>query len=251
MAVRGVPDFSRSRRLVKQPDNVAYARAARMHLSNNDPVMAQIIARVGPVKITPRPERFQALARAIIFQQLAGAAATAIYNRFVALYPEDGFPKPEQVIATPIERLRSAGLSEKKALYIRDLAGHIRDGTLNFHRFPQMSDDEIIADLTRVKGIGRWTAEMFLMFNLGRPDVMPADDLGVQNAIKKAYRMRERPKRKRLMKLAERWRPYRSAAAWYLWQSTLIVLPTSPTQPKTNSLKLVKMAKRKASSAKS
>jgi DNA-3-methyladenine glycosylase II len=216
---------------VKQVDNVTYARAARMHLSKNDPVMARIIAEVGPVKITPRPERFQALARAIIFQQLAGAAATAIFNRFVALYSGDGFPKPEQVIETPIEKLRSVGLSEKKALYIRDLAGHIRDGTLNFHLFAQMNDDEIIADLTRVKGIGRWTAEMFLMFNLGRPDVMPADDLGVQNAIKKAYRMRERPKRKRLMKLAERWRPYRSAAAWYLWQSMRTVLPTTP-QPK-------------------
>ncbi len=213
-----------------------------MHLSKNDPVMARIIAEVGPVKITPRPERFQALARAIIFQQLAGAAATAIYNRFVALYSEDGFPKPAQVIATSIERLRSAGLSEKKALYIRDLAGHIRDGTLNFHRFPQMNDDEIIADLTRVKGIGRWTAEMFLMFNLGRPDVMPADDLGVQNAVKKAYRMRERPKRKRLMKLAERWRPYRSAAAWYLWQSTNTLLPTTPSQSKPSATRRAKPA---------
>jgi len=229
---RAACQISAIQRLMKQPDNVAYARAARMHLSKNDPVMAQIIAEVGPVRIPPRPERFQALARAIIFQQLAGAAATAIYNRFVALYAGDGFPKPEQVIATPIEKLRGAGLSEKKALYIRDLAGHIRDGTLNFHRFPQMSDEEIIADLTRVKGIGRWTAEMFLMFNLGRPDVMPADDLGVQNAIRIAYRMRARPKRKRLMKLAEQWRPYRSAAAWYLWQSMRTVLPTAPQQPK-------------------
>ncbi len=204
---------------------VPYARAARRHLSKNDPVLARIIESVGPIKIVPRPERFQALSRAIIFQQLAGAAATAIYNRFTGLYPDTEFPTPEEVLATPIEKLRSVGLSEKKALYIRDLAGHLRDGTLNFHRFPTMTDDEIIADLTRVKGIGRWTAEMFLMFNLGRPDVMPADDLGVQNGIKRLFRMRQRPKRKQVMKVAERWRPYRTAAAWYLWRSGDIVLP--------------------------
>jgi DNA-3-methyladenine glycosylase II len=204
---------------------VPYARAARRHLSRSDPVLAHVISQVGAVGIVPRPERFQALARAIIFQQLAGAAATAIYNRFVGLYPDVEFPAPEQVIATPIEKLRSVGLSEKKALYIRDLAGHIRDGTLNFHKFPTMTDDEIIADLTRVKGIGRWTAEMFLMFNLGRPDVMPADDLGVQNGIKRLLRMRQRPKRKQVIKIAERWRPYRTAAAWYLWRSTDIILP--------------------------
>jgi DNA-3-methyladenine glycosylase II len=223
---------------------VPYARAARMHLSKNDPVLARIIADVGAVAITPRPERFPALARAIIFQQLAGAAATAILNRFVALYPDVEFPAPEDVLATPIEKLRGVGLSEKKALYIKDLAGHIRDGTLNFHRFPTMTDDEIIEDLTRVKGIGRWTAEMFLMFNLGRADVMPADDLGVQNAIKRAYRMRERPNRKRVMKLAERWRPYRTAAAWYFWQSLNIVLPdtAAKSQKKTAASKPRKIA---------
>jgi DNA-3-methyladenine glycosylase II len=236
-----VSDFARFGTSPMAQKTVPYARAARAHLSTIDPVLARIIADAGPLRIVPRPERFQALARAIIFQQLAGAAATAIYNRFVGLYPDTEFPAPEQVLDTSIEKLRGVGLSEKKALYIKDLAAHIRDGTLNFHRFHAMSDDEIIADLTRVKGIGRWTAEMFLMFNLGRPDVMPADDLGVQNAIKRAYRMRTRPKRKRIMKLAERWRPYRTAAAWYFWRSLDVVLPTGIA--KVNKRRVAKGAK--------
>src|SRR5579863_6310896 len=204
---------------------VPYARKARMHLSKADPVLARIIAEVGPLGIEPRRERFQALARAIIFQQLAGAAATAIYGRFVALFPGAEFPTPEQVLAKTVTELRGVGLSEKKAIYIKDLAAHIRDGKLNFHRFHLMTDEEIIDHLVMVKGIGRWTAEMFLMFNLGRPDVMPADDLGVQNAIRRHYKMRQRPNRKQLLKHAERWRPYRTAAAWYLWRSLDIVLP--------------------------
>ena len=204
---------------------VPYARAARRHLSKADPVLARIIAEVGPLGIMPRAERFQALARTIIFQQLAGAAANAIYNRFVGLFPGAPFPSAEQVLAKSDAELRAVGLSEKKALYIKDLAAHVRDGTLNFHRFHRMTDDEIVTDLTRVKGIGKWTAEIFLMFNLGRPDIMPADDLGVQNAVKRYYRMRQRPNRKRLLRHAERWRPYRSAAAWYLWRSLDITLP--------------------------
>ncbi len=201
-----------------------------MHLSKADPVLAQIIAEVGALGIQPRPERFQALVRNIIYQQLAGAAANAIYGRFAGLFPGVEFPSPEQVLAKTDAELRSVGLSEKKALYIKDLAAHVRDGKLNFHRFHRMTDEEIIADLTRVKGIGKWTAEIFLMFNLGRPDVMPADDLGVQNAVKRHYRMRQRPNRKRLLKHAERWRPYRTAAAWYLWRSLDIVLPDGGTK---------------------
>src|ERR1700682_717027 len=216
------------------PTRVPYARSARLHLSKNDPVLARIIAEVGTLGIIPRIERFQALVRSIIFQHVAGAAPTALYNRFLGLFPGPGFPSPDQVLAKSDAELRSVGLSQKKALYIKDLAEHVRDGKLNFHRFHRMDDEEIIADLTRVKGIGVWTAEMFMMFNLGRPDVMPAGDLGVQNAIMRHYRMRQRPNRKRLLKLAERWRPYRSAAAWYLWRSLDITLPDGkkpiPTQ---------------------
>jgi DNA-3-methyladenine glycosylase II len=211
-----------------------------MHLSKADPVLAQIIAQVGPVGIQTRRERFQALVRTIIFQQLAGAAANAIYGRFVALFPGVEFPSPEQVLAKTAAQLRSVGLSEKKALYIKDLAIHVRDGKLNFHRFPRMTDEDIVAHLTQVKGIGQWTAEIFLMFNLGRPDVMPADDLGVQNAVRRHYKMRQRPNRKRLLKHAERWRPYRTAAAWYLWRSLDIVLPDGAAKPSAK-----KIAKRK------
>ena len=221
-------------------DKVSYARKARIHLSKADPVLARIIAEVGALGITPRRERFQALARAIIFQQLAGAAANAIYGRFVALFPDVEFPSPEQVLAKSDAELRSVGLSEKKALYIKDLATHVRDGKLNFDLFHKMTDDEIVAHLTQVKGIGKWTAEMFLMFHLGRPDVMPADDLGVQNAVRRHYRMRQRPNRKRLLKHAERWRPYRTAAAWYLWRSLDIVLPDGAPKPPAK-----KAAKRK------
>ncbi len=212
-------------------DKVPYARKARTHLSKADPVLARIIAEVGALGIQPRRERFQALVRNIIFQQLAGAAANAIYGRFVGLFPGVDFPSPDQVLAKTDAQLRSVGLSEKKVLYIKDLAAHVRDGKLNFHRFHRMTDEEIVAHLTQVKGIGKWTAEIFLMFNLGRPDVMPADDLGVQNAVQRHYRMRQRPNRKRLLKHAERWRPYRTAAAWYLWRSLDIVLPDAGAKP--------------------
>ena len=200
-----------------------------MHLSKADPILARIIAEVGTLGIVPRIERFQALVRTIIFQQLAGAAANAIYNRFVGIFPGPNFPSAEQVLAKSDAELRGVGLSEKKVVYIKDLAAHIRDGTLNFHRFHRMTDEEVIADLTHVKGIGVWTAEIFMMFNLGRPDIMPADDLGLQNAVRRYYRMRKRPNRKRMLKLAERWRPYRSAAAWYLWRSLNITLPDGKT----------------------
>ncbi len=196
-----------------------------MHLARVDPVMAAIIAKVGACQIVRRRERFRALARAIIFQQLAGAAANAIYGRVVGLYPGRAFPHPTQILATPDAILRKAGLSAKKALYIKDLATHVDKKILNFHRFARMTDEEVIADLTRVKGIGRWTAEMFLMFNLARPDVLPVDDLGVRNAVRRAYSMRKPPTPKELRVFGQRWSPYRTAAAWYLWKSLDIKTP--------------------------
>jgi DNA-3-methyladenine glycosylase II len=206
-------------------NGVSYASEAMAHLRGADPVLARVIDAVGPVTLELRRERFQALGRAIIFQQLAGAAAQTIYTRFVALFPGRHFPTPRQVLEAPSEDLRRVGLSRQKSLYLKDLAVHVDNGTLNFHRFAKMDDEEIIADLVRVHGIGRWTAEMFLMFNLGRPDVLPVDDLGVRNAARRLYRMRKMPDAKRLRALAERWRPYRSAASWYLWRSGEIVLP--------------------------
>ena len=204
---------------------IAYANEAMAHLRDADPVLARLIDAVGPIEIALRRERFSSLSRAIIFQQLAGAAARTIHDRFVALFPGRKFPTPRQVLDASPEDLRRVGLSRQKSLYLKDLAAHVDNGTLNFHRFHKMDDEEIIVDLTRVHGIGRWTAEMFLMFNLGRPDVLPVDDLGVRNAARRLYRMRKMPDAKRLRALAERWRPYRSAASWYLWRSGDIVLP--------------------------
>jgi DNA-3-methyladenine glycosylase II len=204
---------------------ISYAREAEQHLRSADPVLARVIEAVGPVALILRRERFQALSRAIIFQQLAGAAAHTIYTRFVAMFPGRRFPTPRQVLDATTDSLRTAGLSRQKILYLKDLAAHIENGALNFHRFAKMSDEEIILDLTRVHGIGRWTAEMFLMFNLGRPDVLPVDDLGIRSAARRLYRMRKLPDARRLRGLAERWRPYRSAACWYLWRSGEIVLP--------------------------
>lgn len=205
----------------------SYARVALRYLKRADPVLAGIIERVGPYRLVRRSERFQALVRAIIFQQLAGRAAQTIYDRFVALYPRVRFPSPQQVLATDGARLKRVGLSRQKSLYVKDLATQIAGNSLNFHRFTRMDDEEIIVELTRVKGIGRWTAEMFLMFNLGRPDVLPVDDLGLRNAVMKVYELNKPPAPRELREFGERWRPYRTVAAWYLWQSSRIVLPAA------------------------
>jgi DNA-3-methyladenine glycosylase II len=209
-----------------------YTRAAIAHLRRADPVMARLIEQVGPYQPARRPERFQALVRAIVFQQLAGRAAQTIYDRFVAAFEGTRFPTPEQVLAMPNDTMRKAGLSGQKTIYIKDLASHVANDLLNFRRFRWMSDEEIIEHLTMVKGIGRWTAEMFLMFNLWRPDVLPVDDLGVRNAAMKVYKMRKPPTAKRLRQLGERWRPYRSVATWYLWRSTSITLPDGASSPR-------------------
>ena len=202
---------------------LSYAEEAVAHLRRIDPVMAGIIDRVGPLKINYRRERFPALVRAIIFQQLAGRAAQAIYDRFVREIGKGRFPSPESVLAASDEELRAVGLSRGKMAYIRDLASHVQSGSLDFKRLPRLTDDEIIAHLTRVHGIGRWTAEMFMMFNLRRPDILPVDDLGVRTAVMKAYGMAEAPLPKQLREFGERWKPHRTAASWYLWQSMRMV----------------------------
>jgi DNA-3-methyladenine glycosylase II len=218
---------------VARSTNIAplWANEATDFLRSSDPILARIIAQVGPLEIAHRRERFQSLVRAIIFQQLAGRAALAIYQRFVKIIGGGRFPTPEQVIAVSDEDLRRAGLSRGKMAYIRDLARHVRDGSLNFRRFARMDDEEIIADLIRVRGIGRWTAEMFLMFNLRRPDVLPVDDLGFRSAVAKAYGLSGLPPAKELKLMGERWRPYRSVAVWYFWQSTRLVTMEATAKP--------------------
>ena len=194
-------------------------RKALTHLRNVDPVMAGVIERVGRCTLAPRTEwtHFDALVRSIVFQQLSGKAATTIHGRVLALVGE-GTEAPARIVATPHEKLRAAGLSTQKANYLRNLAEHVIDGSLPVESLDQLSDDEVITALTQVKGIGRWSAQMFLMFRLGRPDVLPELDLGVQKGIQKAYRMRKLPTPKQVLKRGERWAPYRTIGSWYMWR---------------------------------
>jgi DNA-3-methyladenine glycosylase II len=184
--------------------------------------MVELIARSRRYNITPavsiRP--FDALAESIAYQQLSGKAAATIFGRVRALYPKRKWLDPEQLLATPDETLRAAGLSRAKTAALKDLAAKTIDGTVPSGRaLLRMSDDEIMARLTTVRGIGRWTVEMLLLFDLGRPDVWPVDDYGVRKGFAKTFRRRKLPTPKQLMKFGEKWRPYRSVAAWYFWRA--------------------------------
>jgi DNA-3-methyladenine glycosylase II len=184
--------------------------------------MAELIARSRRYNITPalsiRP--FDALAESIAYQQLSGKAAATIFGRVRALYPKRKWLDPEQLLATPDETLRAAGLSRAKTAALKDLAAKTIDGTVPAGRaLIRMSDDEIIMRLTAVRGIGRWTVEMLLLFDLGRPDVWPVDDYGVRKGFAKTFGRRKLPTPKQLMKFGEKWRPYRSVAAWYFWRA--------------------------------
>ena len=234
-------------------------RKAINHLKKCDPVMASIIARVGPFKFERRPATFEAMARAIVFQQLAGAAARTIYQRLQnacerAVNRQNaerslfgGFAiTPESVLALTEEQLRACGLSRQKLSYIRDLAQKTVSREVDFASLPAMSDDEVIAHLTRVKGVGVWSAQMFLIFALGRLDVMPTVDLGINMAICRHYRKRKIPKPKQILKFAEKWKPYRSLACWYLWRSADQREPKSPSpQPRVQRTAKAKRARRR------
>jgi len=183
-------------------------------------VLGSIIDRVGPCRLEARRTgtHYDALVRSIVFQQLSGKAAGTIHDRFRALYPRNR-PRPELVLATDDAKLRGAGLSRQKIGYLRDLSARVVERTLPLAHLGRLPDDAIIEHLVQVKGIGRWTVQMFLMFRLGRPDVLPELDLGVQNAIQRAYGLRQRPTPKEVLRIGEPWRPYASVASWYLWRS--------------------------------
>ncbi len=188
------------------------------HLKRADPVLAAIIDRVGSPAISYREATFETLARAIVFQQLNGKAARTIWQRL--LDAAGGEPlTPDAIRRLRMPTLRRVGLSRQKAAYVRDLARHAADGTLDFAILPTMPDDEVIATLTQVKGVGVWSAHMFLIFALRRHDVLPVGDYGVRSAIKKLYRKRKLPTPRDMEKLARSWRPYSSIACWYLWRS--------------------------------
>jgi DNA-3-methyladenine glycosylase II len=186
-----------------------------------DPVLALIIKRHGPCglgEVRDRFDHFSMLVRAIVFQQLSTKAATTIHNRLLASVP-GGKADPALLAALSDDQFRAAGISRQKALYLRDLCDKVGTGAVPLPHVDGMSDEDVITALTQVKGIGRWTAEMFLIFRLQRPDVLPLNDLGIINAIQRAYRLRKKPTPARMLKLGEAWRPYRSVASWYLWRS--------------------------------
>jgi DNA-3-methyladenine glycosylase II len=203
--------------------------AASAHLRNVDPVVGALIDRFGPYEPRWHADAYQRLLTSILFQQLAGNAARAIQRKWLALYGDGGrFPTPQEILATADDQFRAAGVSRQKASYLRDLAEHIAAGKLDFQRIDQLSDDEVIEHLTAVKGIGVWTAQMFLMFHLGRPDVLPVGDLGVRNGMKVAYGLGSTPTPKQAAEIGERWHPYRSVGSWYMWRAVETVLPAAP-----------------------
>jgi len=198
--------------------HVDYTKARR-HLARRDPVLRDLMREHGPCGLAARhhADPFKALVRAIVGQQLSTKAAATIFARFEALYPS--FPTPGHVIATPDEQLRRVGLSSQKLGYLRDLCERIESRVLPLAALDAMDDQSVVYTLTQVKGIGRWTAEMFLIFRLMRPDVLPVGDLGIVKAVQRAYKLRKVPSADRLTRIGEAWRPYRSVACWYLWAS--------------------------------
>jgi DNA-3-methyladenine glycosylase II len=198
---------------------VDYARARR-HLMRADPVLGAIIKRKGACGLAERraDPRFRTLMRALVSQQLSVKAAATIFSRFLALFPDhDGCPPPEAVLRVPVEMLRGVGLSRQKASYLHDLSARVAAGTLRLEALDDLTDEQVMEALTAVKGVGRWTAEMILIFQLGRPDVLPVDDVGVLRSIQNVYGLRRRPSEKQVLRMGECWRPYRSVASWYLW----------------------------------
>lgn len=195
--------------------------AASRDLAARDPELGVLIERVGPFSLEPKPTRstFEALARSIVFQQLSGKAASTIWGRFEAAHPR-GRPTPEALLALPESALRAAGLSGAKARAVRDLAERATRGEVpSPARLRDMDEEAIVESLTRVRGIGRWSVEMLLIFRLARPDVLPVTDLGIRKGFQRTFGMRALPAERTLLRRGERWRPYRTVASWYLWRA--------------------------------
>jgi DNA-3-methyladenine glycosylase II len=200
------------------PATIDYAKARR-HLMRADPVLGALIKRRGRCGLADRSgePRIRALMRALVSQQLSVKAAATIFSRFLALFPGEGGPAPEQVLQVSTEQLRAVGLSRQKASYLHDLCGRVCAGTLPLNDLDRLSDEDVMEALTAVKGVGRWTAEMILIFQLGRPDILPVDDVGLLRSIQTVYALRRRPTAKQVLRIGQAWRPYRSVASWYLW----------------------------------
>jgi 3-methyladenine DNA glycosylase/8-oxoguanine DNA glycosylase len=192
-------------------------RSAVRHLKQSDPILRAIIDRIGPCRMEFGPPEFHSLAEAIVYQQLNGKAAVTIFKRFSDVA---GDPvTPQGILKLTETQMRQVGLSKQKSSYLRDMAEKAAQGLLDFSRLGEMTDEEVIEHLTQVKGVGVWTAHMFLMFTLRRPNILPTGDYGVQVAMKKHYKKRKLPKPQQMEKIARAWEPYRSIACWYLWKS--------------------------------
>ncbi len=194
-------------------------RRAILHLKQADPVLREIIQRVGPCTIQYAEPDFETLVRSIVFQQLSGKSARAIFARLKEGAGAESRMTPEGILALDAEALRRVGLSQQKTRYLRDIAEKTQAGIINFNRLSRLSDDAVIEHLTAAKGVGVWTAQMFLLFALRRPDVLAMGDLGIRTAIRKAYRLRALPTHAKVEKIGKRWHPYCSVACWYLWRS--------------------------------
>ncbi len=212
----------------RRPGRAAPPAEAVAHLRAADPRLAEVIDRVGPVEFPLEPDLWWALVDAICAQQLSVKAAATILGRVEALAPEGRRPTPEEILALPDETLRACGFSRAKTAYVKDLAARWLDGTLRQDEIPELPDEEVVRVLTQVKGIGRWTAEMILIFTLGRPDVFPTDDLGIRVAVQRLADLPERPGRAEMERIAEPWRPWRTLASRYLWRSLAATPPIAP-----------------------
>jgi DNA-3-methyladenine glycosylase II len=199
---------------------------AQKHLARRDPVLKRLIQTVGPCTLAYRPDRFGSLVRSIVSQQISTHAAAAITARLQAAVGK-GKITPQAILNLPNEKLRAAGLSAAKTLSLVDLAKKVLDRSVPLHRLHHLPDDDVIAALIPVRGIGRWTAEMFLIFSLGRLDILPVDDLGLRSAVQKQYQLAEPPTKSWIIELGEPWRPYRSIATWYFWRSLSAVPPVN------------------------
>jgi DNA-3-methyladenine glycosylase II len=215
-----VPPASRRPVLPTPPTLPRAPRRAIAHLTGADPTLAGVIQRVGAFRLARTAEgtHFDAVCRSIVYQQLSGKAAATIHSRLLGLFGGRS-PLPHELASTPDDHLRGVGLSRQKLSYLKDLATRVAAGELPVEALHELPDDAVIDTLVKVKGVGRWTAQMFLMFRLGRPDVLPELDLGIQNAIQRAYRLRKRPPPERVRKIGAVWAPYRTVASWYLWRS--------------------------------
>jgi DNA-3-methyladenine glycosylase II len=193
-------------------------REAITHLKSVDPRLAEVIDRVGPFCMNYREPCFETMVRSIVYQQVSGKAAATVFARLETALGAAGV-QPEALLLLDADALRACGLSGQKSRYLRDLAEHSVRGSVQFHTLHELPDDAVIEHLTAVKGVGVWTAQMFLMFALKRPDILPTADLGIRNAMQKVYKLRQPPKPERMVRIAKPWRPYTSIACWYLWRS--------------------------------